>query len=305
MRVGAVALAVTGAGVLATAGCSTVLGIDPDRYLANDPVGSGDAPDAAADGAATPDWDCLDQPRGKVDPNQRLTVTLVVMDELKDSVSGGDVDGGSDLDTVDGDWLSGVSVRPCSLRDTECMEDGGGGGIGYFDPNAVLTDDAGRAPFDLPGDFAGFFEMYRADLVPATLYPGRMIPGENAVSFPVYTLKLPELDELFSQTGAVLDAGAGSAIITVYDCQDHEAAGVSLSYTNQGPNTVPFYFAVGLPNTKTTQTDDYGQAGAVNLPTGNVMVTAKRSSDQKTVGNVSFNVRPGGLSLGLIRARAH
>jgi hypothetical protein len=307
MRAGAATLAILGAGILAAAGCSTVLGVDANRYLATDDAPVVETPDAAAEAAdpgqammqPAPDWSCLGALR-EIDPTQHVTVTVTVIDEIPYSASQRDVDGGSGLATVDGRWLPGVAVRPCSLRDTDCMEG----------QNTVVTDDAGRAKFTLPGDFAGFFAVERLDLVPATLYPGRLIPGENSAAFTALTMFPAELDDLLGEmpTISVLgaDAGLGVAIVTTYDCQDHQARDISVSYTGVGLQTVPYYFQDGLPVPvpQANATDDYGQAGAINLPAGSMMVTAKRISDQRTVGSASVGIRPGGLSVVLIRARA-
>ena len=60
----------------------------------------------------------------------------------------------------------------------------------------------------------------------------------------------------------------GHAVVTIYDCQDHQASGVSVTYDNLGPQSVPYYFSNGLPAKEETKTDGYGLAGAVNVPVG-------------------------------------
>jgi hypothetical protein len=272
------------------AACSTVLGIDANRT-----VGSS-APDAATD-----PWGCLAAPDQDLDPEEHVTLTLIVMDGAEQSTSAGAIDGGSDLDTVSGTWLPGVSVRACSLRDLDC-DDG--------DASTTATDGTGGATFHLMETFNGFFEMSRSDLVPATLYPGNLLTGQSVVSFPAYDVSPAELQGLamlvtsnslgLDPTGAV-----GHALVTVYDCQDHQAPGVALTYSASGSQTAPFYFENGLPSGTATKTDGYGLGGALNVPVGSVTVTGAHAADGRSVGMTTFQVRPGALTFAWIRARTH
>jgi hypothetical protein len=288
--------ALLGAGVLAAAGCSTVLGVDPDRYLASEDEGGEDQ-----DGPAilTEAWACTRAPMEVLDPALHVDLKLVVMDATRPATSVGSIDGGSDLDTVSGDWLSGVSVRPCALLDPGCLEA----------PAPVLTDDAGRAEFHLTGDFAGFFDIRRSDLVPATLYPGHFLASQSMVSFPAYGITPAGAQGLAAATRTPLnlsgDSGMGTALVTIYDCQDHQAAGVSYSYDNLGPHGVPFYFTGGLPDTSVTETDAYGLGGAANVPVGTMKVTARLVDTTTVLGSASFGVRAGSLTFAWVRVRSH
>jgi hypothetical protein len=304
-------------GLVAGAGCSTVLGIDADRYLAAPreaadaaPDGAGDAAaDGASDaapiglgdggneGAQADPWGCLSQPPEVLDPDLQVTVTLQVMDAIQHSVAAGSVDGGSDLDTISGSWLPRVSVRPCDLLDPDCANA----------PRPVLTSDAGTAAFELTGAFTGFFDLHRSDLVPATLYPGNLLAGQTTATFPAYGIRPAELEAIAKTTDVSLelDAGVGHALVTIYDCQDHQAAGVLLAYENQGASAIPFYFDDGLPNPAATQTDGYGLGGAINVQVGTLTVTATLATSGTRVGTTSFDVRPGALTFAWIRVRSH
>jgi hypothetical protein len=302
-----------GAGILAGAGCSTVLGVDPDRYVAAGDDASAQGADAGpkedatvraeppdgGDEAATADpWGCLTGPREVLDPTQQVEVTLMVIDPTWPTVSAGGIDGGSDLDTLIGDWLPGVAVRPCALLDPDCREA----------PEAGLTDDAGRAEFLLAGDFAGFFDLHRRDLVPATLYPGHLLTSQAVANLPVFDLTPMKFLDLTTSAGASVnldaDGGLGHALVTTYNCQDHQAAGVSIAYDNLGARGRPFYFSQGLPDLTATQTDGFGQAGALNVPVGTLRATATLVSTGTEVGSTSFDVRPGSLTSAWIRVRS-
>ena len=309
---------VLGAGVLAGAGCSTVLGIESDRYVsANVDVdaatetgrdgGTRGGGDASRDGASGPEvdaaaagkWDCVSQPPEQLDPGFRVSVTVTVMDAVQPSTSAGAVDGGSDLDTIKGAWLSGASVRACAVRDTNCQSP----------LETAVTNDAGQAVFSLTGDFAGFFDVRRSDLVPSTLYPGNLLAGQPAASFPAYGISPDAFQSLAKSTAHVdailsTDAGLGHVLITIYDCQDHQAPDVSVAYRSLGSRGVPFYFNGGLPDPMATETDGYGLAGAINVPVGTLMAKATLA-DGTAIGTASLDVRPGGLTFAWIRARSH
>jgi len=280
-------------GTLVSAGCAQVLDVDTDRRVA--PVEAGAGP-----------WDCLGAPDERLDPHLDVDLTLVVMDAVQSSTSAGAIDGGSDLDTVSGTWLPGVSVRACALRDPDC-NDG---------TQAAMTDDAGKVDFRLNGDFAGFFDIRRPDLVPATLYPGKLLAGQSTTSFPAYDIRPDDfvsLALLATNSAPTLDqdSGVGHVIVTIYDCQDHQAPGVSLTYDSRSSKTESFYFQNGLPNLKATQTDGYGLAGALNVPVGPLAVRAYFAPPHDTdagaasLGMTTVDVRAGSLTFAWIRTRTH
>jgi hypothetical protein len=173
-----------------------------------------------------------------------------------------------------------------------------------------VTDDAGVAHFPLKGDFAGFFTLERSDLVPAALYPGNLLAGHPSETFPwaaitpsgfqsltaIVTSSAPALDQ---------DGGLGHTFVTVYDCHDHQAAGVSFTYSNSSDKAVVFYMNSGLPTTQESQTDNYGLGGEINVPIGALTVHATLASNLLPIGGVNIVIRPGAITYANIRVRAH
>ncbi len=277
----------------ALAGCSIVLGVDSERYV----VPQSPVPDAAA----VDPWACLSAPNQRLDANLHVDVALLVMDALQPSISAGGVDGGSDLDTVSGTVLSGVTVRACDTLDVDCT----GGSA------PVVTSDGGAAEFHLAGDFAGFFNLSRPDLVPATLYPGNLLAGQTMASFPAYDISPSGFmflaNSVIGSDVVSLDPNGtlGHALVTIYDCQDHQAPGVTLTYSSTGRGTKPFYFSGGLPMTNVMETDGFGLGGAINLPTGALTVRAVLAANRTAIGSTTFVVRPGAITFAWIRVRTH
>jgi hypothetical protein len=284
-----------GAGAAGAAGCSSILGIEPNRYLAQADASTVAHADAGREGP----WDCLgtSAPASATSP---LQITLIVMDGLQPEVSAGSVDGGSDLATVSGAYLPGITVRACALLDPSCAS-----------ATTRVTDDGGNATFDLDTSFRGFFAMNGMlgtdPGVPVTLYPGGFLAADDRTSIPAYEVSVPGMMFL---AGAVTpaplalgpDAGAGHLLVNVYDCHDHQAPGVKIAYDNPGAS-VPFYFMGGFPSPMATETDSFGLAGAIDVPPGTQTVTASLAGKGTTIGSATVLVRPGEVTWAWIRVR--
>ncbi len=292
------------AGAATCTACQLVAGIE-NRTA--DPIV--DASDAAAAGDAAPannvdasgPWGCLQLPDEPLDPNLRVTVTVQAFDALQNATAAGFVDGGSDLTTLSAAWFPGVSVRSCYLRDPGCVATGSA---------PVVTNDAGEAVFHLTGDFAGFFELTRPDLVPWSVFPQNLLAGQASTYLPAWGLSpggFRLLASAITPTAVSLDTdgGLGHAFVQVFDCQDHQAPGVQLAYSGVGSETVVWYMKNGIPSTSATQTDAYGIGGVVNVPVGSLTVTAVVAEGHDALGNAEVLVRPGALTLAFIRVRSH
>jgi hypothetical protein len=290
---------------LASTACQLIAGIQ-DRTV--DPIV--DVPDSGAGvHDAAPDtvapsgpWGCVSAPPEKLDPSLQVAARLQVFSAVQPSEASGMVDGGSDLNTVSATWLPGVSVVMCILRDPGCS---------HPTPTPpALTDDGGSATFQLTGDFSGFFSLTRPDLVPFSFYPGNLLAGATSTNLPTYGIDPGNFSVLAAAvTTSPLsfdqDGGLGHTFVNVYDCEDHQAPGVTLTYSNGGPETATFYMKDGLPNTMATETDAYGIGGAVNMPVGNLTIKATLASNLMPLGSAVVLIRPGALTNAWIRIRTH
>jgi hypothetical protein len=287
-------------------GCSGLLGIDSDRTLVVDAgIPETAAPEAAPEAGAdrvmpSGPWGCLQLPAETLDPSLKVTVTLQVFDALQTATALGSVDGGSDLTTVSAAWLSGVSVRSCSLLDPTCGQGSA----------PVVTDDAGQATFHLTGDFSGYFELTRSDLVPWSLYPQNLLAGQTSTDLPAFGLSpagFQFIARAITSTPLSLDTdgGLGHAFVQIFDCQDHQASGVQLTYSGLGAETVIFYMKNGVPSTSATRTDSFGIGGVLNVPTGSLTVSGSLAAGLQSIGTADVVIRPGTVTLAFIRVRSH
>jgi hypothetical protein len=134
------------------------------------------------------------------------------------------------------------------------------------------TDDAGSSHFPLAGNFNGWFLVNRSDLLPYRFYPGPFPAGPPVITDPLAVVSQAGANDFVAALGANVaqsfDAGSGLGLvfISVYDCNDHLAPGVSFSISNPGPNNIVFYTAGGFPSTTATHTDRGGAGGFINVP---------------------------------------
>ena len=203
------------------------------------------------------------------------------------SETGNAADGGSDLVTVSGAWLPDVGVRQCSLLDTTCQ-------FGPTEP--TLTDALGKASFVLEDNFLGYFELSKPDLVPGGSIQAICSPGTAMTTCrhsdsrrrSSLTWRRPRRRSCSTtMRGSALRSSPSTTVRTT------RLRRFSVAFTHLGPDSLPFYFRGGLPNPLATSTDNFGLAGAINVPSGTEMVTAWRTSDQSVIGSATFEVLPG------------
>lgn len=254
--------------------------------------GAGDGPPATS-----ADWSCLDAAPPSPTLPPLLDVTFETLDVLSTNpiVTAGSR-GGSDLTVVSATPLPGVSVRACSQLDPSCGAD----------TPAVQSDDAGVARLTLAKDFAGVIQLARPDLLTGTVYLGRFV--DMAPGYPLPMIKAQQAETLGQPYGFTFaegpDAGLGHVFVTVYDCNDCHAPGVSFRFEPTAPTTRTFYLDSKTTLSVTdTATDTNGTGGAFNVPAGDVTVTATFAAGGETFRSTKVHVDSGGATLLFLRAR--
>jgi hypothetical protein len=235
-------------------------------------------------------------PPGPSDPSATDQVTLVMFDPFQPYTLGGAVDGGNDLQFIQGTPVSGMAVQPCATLDPACANP--------VAP-AVLSDDAGIATLSVNGAFSGFYSMKKSDSFPTLFYPGRLLASEPTASYPTAALPFSVASELGAAIGVTVstdaDAGVGHIFMAIFDCQDRHAAGVSAALNTDAGTQ--FYQANGLPTTSATQTDISGTSGWINVPIGSVTVQVDILGQTLQLPPYTVYVRPASETLLYIRPR--
>jgi hypothetical protein len=226
-------------------------------------------------GAPDPSWACLG---GFMPPEPKEDVTHEFQFELA---------------TEGGVAPEGLTVRLCALLDVNCET-----------PIETLTTDAaGQTELTVAPSFEGFMEVESDETIPSLAFLGTLVtlpPSKQVIRL----IRPNEFAALVTAAGQVYDMTDGVAVVLTQNCDDARALGVKISSSDIDDDTVQFYFNGSLPDPQSTQTDDQGAAGFLNLPPGLVTVEARRASNDEFIGIVSFRSKAGHLTYVPVRPTA-
>jgi hypothetical protein len=240
------------------------------------------------------------------------TVKVLAIDGLQPILQAEKVDGGSGLDVLQYTAWPGLQIRACdSVLDPSCSDSTSM----MWQPQT--SDDAGATTFTLPQDFAGFFQITGANLFTTSFFPGPFVAGDTTATLPGTFLSLSAVMGLEAVLPGVTidldsDGGLGSVVLTVFDCQDHFARGVSFVPSGTAPPGSPYvttiFYTQGMgqmefPSTSVTATDNAGAGGIFNVPYGAFSVRAILQSTGQQIATVDTLVYPGLATAVFVRAR--
>ena len=122
--------------------------------------------------------------------------------------------------------------------------------------------------------------------------------GADGLWGKVRLISADEASGLAMALRTMVDQTRGIFAARAQDCDFANAAGVSFAAAAADQETQAFYFASGVPVTTLAQTDAEGTGGFLNLPPGLGVITATSVvAGNKVLGSLSFNIRPGTLTL--------
>jgi hypothetical protein len=270
------------AGVLALAGCASLLGIDSDRYVASDEGGTpleadvGDAGNAGDAGDAAPHeaeptwpagWSCLNDPVPTA-PSGNLELALTFTDVSNASTSGSE-----------GTPVPGADVHACNKLDLSCASPFGD----------VTTDDAGVADLMVPGGFDGYFEMRAQGYTNAILQRTPILASESENQGVAEISLLAEAAPLANLTQ---NPSLSIALVTAEDCNANVAAGITFEVGSPGLNETVVYLLNNLPSQSATETDSVsGTALIFNVPSGALTVSASFAATKIPIRTVTTIAR--------------
>jgi hypothetical protein len=243
-------------------------------------------------------WGCLDQPPEVVTADP-VAITFKVFNAIDDITTAGAI-GGSDFTVISYTAVPGVSIRGCSVLDVSCMTP--------VTPPDIVTDDAGEATVLVLDDLQGYFQFVAPGYLSTQVYPGRLLADASVFQPPIALLPLSALAGLAFTLKVPLytdpDAGVGQAFFQLYDCFDRLAQGVTFTLSiDAGPQTVQWYYHGGFPSLTSTETDQEGTGGVVNVPAGAVLMTATLAASHRTVGTVNTVITAGWATFDWVRVR--
>lgn len=240
-------------------------------YWVEDGASSGVASSGGSSGTVA-NWDCLGSacwptPGTDGDFTQRLTVNNISTQAA----------------------LPGATVKVCARGDVACANP----------LQTATTANNGLVTLTLPVTpgvgFDGLIEVTGGGAVP-TLYTPHppLIPG--GVDRFLYVFNQTTFDLFTGLSGIAVDPSRGHVALVANDCATNTVAGVSFAASTADASTTRTYTRNNIPATMETETDARGGAGFINLPVGDVAVTATRAVDQRNLGTITVPVRAGTIT---------
>ncbi len=196
-----------------------------------------------------------------------------------------------------------VNARVCAKIDVNCASP-----LAVAMPNAM-----GLLQLQLASGFDGF--VYITPILPdagpepdggdAAPPPDVFVPSLVFFNPPivhdlVYTttvmVKTSALGQIAMTEQTTIDPSLGAVFMETVDCNDHAAAGVSVTIDSTGSTTQGFYFNMGLPALNSQATDVTGYAGFVNVPLGTRSVTGTLHATSQRIGTATVFTKPSTIS---------
>jgi hypothetical protein len=179
----------------------------------------------------------------------------------------------------------GAMVDICDKLDLQCT------GTNPDFPKGLTSDKDGNVAFDVVQGFDGYVRISGMNLMDSRVFVGRPIITPPAVKS-VRLLTPGDYAILVAYSKLDLDPTRGTAILLGVDCQGLAAGGLRFEATSADAMTQEFYLINQIPTTPptATETDVDGFGGFFNLPVAASVVRSIRVSDEKLVGQSSFQV---------------
>ncbi len=211
-------------------------------------------------------WTCVSVPVAPPSPLETLSYSLLV------------------VEAASRDPLEGVLVRACDSRDLACANPVAG---------PVLTTADGRANFEVPGDFTGYAEVLRDDLVPSLTILNVDDPETTNIGIGLFE------PDFFATLGLVLGVSVTEQTsafnVAMINCNGELSAGASFDV--QGDDVGSKYYLIdNFPTLDATETDIGGVGGTVGIAPGVYDFVARVGETGEVITQSSVLVRAGWVS---------
>ncbi len=232
-------------------------------------VSGGGGAGGSGGGAVDPQWACLPGFEAPVPPGDTIQHNYRV--EMATGAPG----------TVP----MGLAIEVCNTLDLMCTS-----------PVDTPAPDAnGAVLLDLDVAFDGYLRVTSDESMPTIVVLQRPVkfPQEQKV---IRVIGQTNFEGLVSAADVTWDMTRGVAVVLTNNCLDMRAAGVRVESSDSDAETVTFHFKGALPDPESTQTDEQGAAGFLNMPVGIAGVDIFRVSTGEYIGSASFRSQPGVIS---------
>jgi hypothetical protein len=194
-------------------------------------------------------------------------------------------------DLITGQVITNITARTCAKIDVSCSNPLSA---------SVEADAAGVVKLEVPARFDGYalvLSKMTGDSGPPALIPSLVFFNPPQVRDNTYD-KIPlftpdQLILLAATQNNTIDPMLGTVFAGTQDCSGKAVAGVSWVPSRTADSSKRFYLIKGLPDEAALATDESGQGGMINAPTGTMSLTATLHATGQPAGFATLLVRAG------------
>jgi hypothetical protein len=217
-----------------------------------------------------PTWACLDEKAIDSTPTDKVHVKLTTIDLLSQRP------------------IPGVRLTLCAKLDANCSQS-----IGVFE-----SDQSGGIDVEMPAGFDGYFQTEGEGLYPMLFFPPNTRVQRAPGALPMVAKSF--FGTMFSGVGGPVSDTRTVVMTTALDCQGKPAPGLVLSTPQADDKTVGYVIQGGLPSRTAATTDTSGAGGFVNINPGTVVISSTMAANNRLVGTVAVQTRPGYITMVLV-----
>jgi len=217
-----------------------------------------------------PTWACLDETPATEDPTGTVHVDMSMEDLISQKP------------------VPSVRFTLCAKLDANCL----------FPIAQYQSNEAGKLNVEMPAGFDGYFQTDGGGVYPTMFFPPSTRKQRASSTLPMVPTSFFGI--MFSQISGPVSEDRSVVMTTALDCQARPATGMALSSPQADERTVTYVIQGGLPSRTAGTTDATGNGGFVNIKAGSVVVTSTMAGNNRPVGTVAVQTRPGYLTMVLV-----